>query len=1523
MQQLRLPQKQGLYDPQFEHDACGIALLASIKGVKTHSIVTQALTALERMNHRGGRGADDRLGDGAGILTELPYSLFQEDWQQQGVTLPSPGQYGVGMMFLPADADNSKLCEAIFTSFLAEFQLQLIGWRHVPVDHSVLNPQALQTCPAIRQVFVAPSGGAFVDQDQLERTLYQLRRRVEKEVKRQLPAEAATAFYVSSFSSRTIVYKGLLLPEQLSSFYLDLQQDRYESAMAMVHNRFSTNTFPSWRRAQPNRFSLHNGEINTIEGNFNCMLAREGSLASELLDVDTIRPIIDPDGSDSAMFDNVLEMLVMSGWPLAHAMMMMIPEPWHNLEHMDADKRAFYAYHSALMEPWDGPAAMAYTDGRQAGACLDRNGLRPARFIVTKDDYLYLSSEIGVVDVEEERVLLKDRLRPGQMLLVDFEQGRLLLDDQVKRQIIADKPYTAWVKEHLIDIQSLDFNTSNAASANTDEPQWDETERARLQRSFGYTYEEWHKILKPMAMEGHEPIGSMGYDAPLAVLSDQPQLLFHYFKQRFAQVTNPPIDAIREELVTSTESLLGAEGNLLKPSPEDYSKIRLSSPILTAADMHRLRTQRNESWTLATLSTLFPAEHGADGLQKAVDRLLQTVDHCVADGCTLIVLSDRGVNAQLAAIPSLLAVSAVHHHLIRTKHRNKLSLIVESGEPREVHHYALLLGYGANAIHPYLIFASLPALAKEEGGKKSPGELAKNYVKAVDKGILKIMSKMGISTLQSYIGAQIFEAIGLSKAVIEQYYPRTASNISGLDIADLARETLMRHKHAWSDGADTVSKTGAVPLLESGSDLQWRVNGESHLYRPETIHTLQQACRTGDYALFKAYSRMLQEEKTARVTLRNLLRFKTARTPVPIEEVEPAASIVRRFKTGAMSFGSISQEAHEAIAIAMNRIQGKSNSGEGGEDPARFIPLANGDSKNSAIKQVASGRFGVNSHYLVNCIEIQIKMAQGAKPGEGGQLAGHKVTAQVAATRGSIPGIELISPPPHHDIYSIEDLAQLIHDLKHANPRASINVKLVSEAGVGTIAAGVAKAKADVILISGYDGGTGAAARTSIKHAGMPWELGLAEAHQTLMLNGLRNRVRLEADGKLMNGRDVVIAALLGAEEFGFSTLPLVSLGCVMMRVCHLDTCPVGIATQNPVLRRNMKGTAEDVVHLMMFIAEETREIMAQLGFRTIEEMVGRTDVLDNETNAAIGNWKSSKLDMRALLHRVEGPRTYTQAQDHKLELSLDYRELLPLGRKAWEKNERVYARLPVRNTDRSVGTMLGSELTRHCGANGLPEHSIRFDLYGAAGQSFGAFIPKGLTLLLEGAANDGVGKGLSGGTIIIRPPITATYRAEDQVIMGNAAFYGASAGKAFIRGKAGERCCVRNSGATVVVEGIGDHGCEYMTGGTVIVLGEIGKNFAAGMSGGIAYVRADGRLSERINPELVLIEPLQELHPSEIEQVHLLIETHMQLTGSKTAERMLQSWEQAAEGFVRIIPREYKRLLQAASTQETQLLSS
>lgn len=1478
--------KQGMYDSRFEHDACGIAMLANINGNKTHTIVSQALTALERLDHRGGHGVDNQLGDGSGILTQLPHELFKTEWKKAGKQLADAGKYGVGMFFLPQKQTVRKQCEEIIETVIENERIKVFGWRTVPTNDSNLPEEAKESQPVIKQVFVVSPYDKCED-IRFERKLYEIRKRIEKELTN-AGFQKDEAFYLVSFSARTVIYKGLLLPEQLKDYYIDLNNELYDSAMAMVHNRFSTNTIPSWHRAQPNRFVMHNGEINTINGNVNWMNARDALFKTDLLDIDHIRPVVDLDGSDSAMFDNALEFLVLSGWSLAHAMMMMIPEPWNNNELMDDERKAFYQYHSSLMEPWDGPAAMVYTDGKQIGASLDRNGLRPARYIVTDDDFICVSSEVGVVDVPEEKIVYKDRLKPGQMLLIDLEKGQLYDDEAVKNHTISKRPYKQLVEENILPLESLTKGMFQ------DKVEVGNTSTIRKQKIFGYTNEEVEKVIKPMMLDGKEPVGSMGYDAPIAVLSKTPQLLFNYFKQKFAQVTNPPIDAIREESITSVEVMLGSNGNLLQPTKVEYKKIRLKTPILTDLDMNNLQNLQSDDWKTASISTLFPVQ---GNLKQALDELLQTVDKKIAGGSNFIILSDQKVNKDSAAIPSLLTVSAVHHHLIQTGLRSKVSLIVESGEPREVHHFATLLGYGANAIYPYLVYESLPSLVEGESSI-TLHHASVNYVKAVTKGILKILSKMGISTVQSYIGAQIFEALGISEDVIDRYFPRTSTKIGGMTVEDIGKEVCIRHMNAYKSEESN---------LETGSDFQWRHDGELHLYQPKTIHTLQQAVRTGNYDLYKKYSRMINEELSQQTTLRGLLDFNHKKKSVPIEEVEPVESILKRFKTGAMSFGSISKEAHEALAVAMNRIGGKSNSGEGGEDPERFQRLENGDSKISKIKQVASGRFGVTSHYLVNSEEIQIKMAQGAKPGEGGQLPGHKVTPEIAKTRGVTKGIELISPPPHHDIYSIEDLSQLIYDLKNANPKAEVNVKLVSASGVGTIAAGVAKAKADTILISGYDGGTGAASRSSIKHTGMPWELGLAETEQTLKRNGLRSKVTLETDGKMMNGRDVVIAALLGAEEYGFSTLPLVALGCVMMRVCHLDTCPVGIATQNPVLRKNMVGTADQVVHLMEFIGQEIREDMAELGFRSVDEMVGRSDLLkQSETD----NWKAQNLDLSAIIDYQSSEQLMKEEQDHEIEATLDSRKLLPIYFDGLRESRPVDVVLPIHNINRTVGTLLGSEISRRFGSEGLPEDRIKFHFKGSAGQSFGAFLPKGLTLTLAGDANDYVGKGLSGGKLIISPSRKSTFLAEENIIIGNATFYGATAGEAYIRGVAGERFCVRNSGANVVVEGIGDHGCEYMTGGNAIILGDVGKNFAAGMSGGIAYLLAPEleAFQMKCNPELVLIERLQD--EEEIDFVKKQILKHYQYTQSTVAKDISENWDYYLPRFVRVIPKKYKEIL-------------
>jgi len=1494
-----IPPKQGLYDPTFEKDACGMGFVAHIKGKASHDIVSQALTMLTNMEHRGGQGSEPNSGDGAGILLQIPHRFFAAEAEKLGYRLPEAGQYGVGMLFLPHDEKVRGRQEAELTRIIEEEGQQVIGFRTVPTRDDMLGKSAKEAKPFVRQIFISRGAELTTDLD-FERKLYVIRRRAELAIRYSGEAEG-DAFYVSSMSCRKVVYKGMLTTEQVGQFYLDLQDERLESAIALVHSRFSTNTFPSWERAHPYRFMIHNGEINTLRGNVNWMRARQSLFETEAFgaDLEKVKPVINPDGSDTAMFDNTFEFLYLSGRSLPHVAMMMVPEPWSNHADMDEDKKAFYEYHSALMEPWDGPAAMGFTDGVQIGVILDRNGLRPSRYYVTKNDLIVLSSEVGVLDIPAEEVLYKDRLRPGRMLLVDTKEGRIISDEEVKASIAKENPYRAWLDEHMVLLEDLPEAPETPA---------DRHENITLrQMAFGYSFEDLRKVFEPMALTGAEGIVSMGYDAPLAVLSDRPQRLYNYFKQMFAQVTNPPIDAIREELVTSTATMIGPERNLLKPEPESCRQIRLETPILSNEEFAKLRHIRRPGFKAMTIPILFPADQGAEGLRQALDTLCEAADRVIAKGHNILILSDRGVDAENAAIPALLAVSSLHHHLIRQETRTKVSILLESGEPREVHHFALLLGYGVNAVNPYLAFETLDDMITQgllQG--ISHYKAVNNFIKAATKGVVKTLSKMGISTIQSYRGAQIFEAVGLKEDFVDRYFTWTPSRIGGIGLEEVAQETLSHHFRAFA------SQDGKDPVLDSVGEYQWRNDGEEHLFNPQTVHLLQQSVRTGDYGLYKKFASLVQGENEKHLTLRSLLDLKPVGPKVPLDEVESAASIMRRFKTGAMSFGSISKEAHESIAIAMNRIGGKSNTGEGGEDPARYVPDANGDLRRSAIKQVASGRFGVTSHYLVNADEIQIKMAQGAKPGEGGQLPGRKVYPWVAEVRGSTPGVGLISPPPHHDIYSIEDLAELIYDLKNANPQARINVKLVSEAGVGTIAAGVAKGRADVILVSGYDGGTGASPQSSIRHAGLPWELGLAETQQTLMLNNLRDRVVLETDGKMLTGRDLAVAALLGAEEYGFSTAPLVAVGCIMMRVCQLDTCPVGVATQNPELRKNFTGDPQHVVNFMTFVAEDLREWMAELGFRNLDEMIGRTDCLD--TLKAIDHWKKKGVDLSSLLHMPEVPegssRYCTRRQNHGLEETLDVTRLLELAAPALERGEAVSAVLPICNVNRATGTILGSEVTRIYGAAGLPEDTITFRFEGSAGQSFGAFVPKGMTLTVEGDANDYTGKGLSGGKVIVKPSPKATFAAEENIIVGNTSFYGATGGEAYVRGIAGERFAVRNSGANIVVEGVGDHGCEYMTGGRVVVLGETGRNFAAGMSGGIAYVLdVTGDFIKRCNLEMVLLEQVAE--PEEADQLRTLISRHVLYTDSIVGRRVLDNWNELLPKFVRVIPKDYKRMLE------------
>ncbi|KAA9004803.1 glutamate synthase large subunit [Paenibacillus spiritus] len=1510
MRHTELPPKQGLYDPQFEKDACGMGFVAHIKGKPSHDIVQNALTMLINMEHRGGQGSEPNSGDGAGIMIQIPHRFFSAEAAALGFELPEPGHYGVGMIFLSHNETVRAAHEAILANIVAEEGQTLLGFRDVPTFDEMLGKTAKAAKPYVRQVFIGRSED-LRDELAFERKLYVIRKRAELAIRYKAEVEEGESFYLPSLSCRKIVYKGMLTTEQVGQFYLDLQNEAFESAIALVHSRFSTNTFPSWERAHPYRFMIHNGEINTLRGNVNWMHARQSLFKSEVFgqDLEKIKPVINPDGSDTGMFDNTFEFLYLSGRSLPHVAMMMVPEPWSNHETMDEKKKAFYEYHSTLMEPWDGPAAMGFTDGIQIGAILDRNGLRPSRYYVTKDDLIVLSSEAGVLDIPPENVLYKDRLRPGRMLLVDTKEGRIISDEEVKAKIASEHPYRDWLDEHLISLDEL------PDAPELPNPKHDNVQQ--LQQSFGYTFEDLRKVLEPMASTGAEAVGSMGYDAPLAVLSDRPQRLYNYFKQMFAQVTNPPIDAIREELVTSTTTTIGPERNLLKPEPESCRQIALDTPILSNEDFAKIRHVRRAGFKSMTIPILFPAELGAEGMRLALDRLNEAADRVIEKGHNILILSDRGVDKDNAAVPALLAVSSLHHHLIRQGTRTRVTILLESGEPREVHHYALLLGYGVSAVNPYLAFESLDDMISQGLLRGISHEKAvKNYIKAATKSVVKILSKMGISTIQSYRGAQIFEAVGLKAEFVDRYFTWTPSRIGGIGLEEVAAEALSHHRRAFSE------KDGTDKVLDSGGEYQWRSDGEEHLFNPQTIHLLQQSVRSGDYGLYKKYAALVQGESQKHMTLRSLLQLKPAGEPVPLEEVEPVEAIMRRFKTGAMSFGSISKEAHETLAIAMNRIGGKSNTGEGGEDPARFIPDANGDSRRSAIKQVASGRFGVTSNYLVNADEIQIKMAQGAKPGEGGQLPGRKVYPWVAEVRGSTAGVGLISPPPHHDIYSIEDLAELIYDLKNANPRANINVKLVSEVGVGTIAAGVAKGRADIILISGYDGGTGASPMNSIRHAGLPWELGLAETHQTLMLNNLRDRVVLETDGKMLSGRDLAVAALLGAEEYGFSTAPLVAVGCIMMRVCQMDTCPVGVATQNPELRRNFTGDPQHVVNFMTFVAQDLREIMASLGFRTIEEMVGRTDCLD--AVQASYHWKKKGVDLSGLLHTPELPegstRHRTKTQNHGLEETLDMSQLLAIAAPAIENGTAVEASLPITNVNRAVGTILGSEVTRKYGAAGLPEDTIRLNFSGSAGQSLGAFVPKGITITVEGDSNDYVGKGLSGGKLIVKPSPQATFAAEENIIIGNTAFYGATGGEAYISGIAGERFAVRNSGAKVVVEGVGDHGCEYMTGGRVVVLGGTGRNFAAGMSGGIAYVYdPDNSFVGRCNLEMVLLERVED--EEEAQELQDMIARHAELTGSALGSRVLANWQENLPSFVRVIPKDYKRMLsQIRKVQETGL---
>jgi glutamate synthase (NADPH/NADH) large chain len=1536
----------GLYDASYEHDACGVGMVADLHGRPDHDIVDKGLTVLERLAHRGASGAEVSTGDGAGILVQVPHRFLVGAAEAAGFSLPAPGTYAVGLAFLPPEGDDAAKAKKVVEALAAEEGLSVLGWRVMPIVTEGLGETALNAMPPMEQLFVASTTPGADTELALERKAFVLRKRAE---------HAVDGLYFPSLSSRTIVYKGMLTSEQLRTFFPDLEDPLFESGLALVHSRFSTNTFPSWPLAHPYRYMAHNGEINTLAGNRNWMRAREALLSTPLIDgdLDRIFPICTPGASDSASFDEVLELLHLAGRPLPHAVLMMIPEAWENHATMDHQRRAFYRYHASLMEPWDGPAAVCFTDGTVVGAVLDRNGLRPARFWVTDDDLVVLASEVGVLNIAPERIVRKGRLQPGRMFLVDTAKGRLVDDDEIKAELAAQHAYGEWLAADQVRLDELPARAMLT-------PQHGRV--VSQQRLFGYTVEELRVILAPMARSGGEPLGSMGSDASIAVLSDRSRLLYDYFTQLFAQVTNPPLDAIREELVTSLAATVGPEGNLLDARPGSCRQILLPLPVIDRDDLAKLMYVNEHGETPGfkafAIDGLFevgeagsvgaPTEAGGAALARALADVRRRVSEAIADGANIIVLSDRNSTEEWAPIPSLLLTSAVHHHLVREKTRTQVGLVIETGDAREVHHMALLIGYGAAAVNPYLALDTIDDMISEgllEG--VSPRQARRNYMKAACKGVLKVMSKMGISTVASYTGAQVFEAIGLDRTLIDEYFTGTASRVGGIGLSVLAAEVATRHRMAYEDRPTER----AHRELEVGGEYQWRREGEYHLFNPKTVFKLQHATRSKQYAIFKEYTAAVDDQAEKLATLRGLLRLRTVDShpnveddsnsllqsepwggsgsggpsvrpggngPIPIEEVEPIQSIMARFSTGAMSYGSISAEAHENLAIAMNRIGGRSNTGEGGEDADRFTPDANGDLRRSAVKQVASGRFGVTSEYLVNADDIQIKISQGAKPGEGGQLPGFKVHPWIARTRYSTPGVELISPPPHHDIYSIEDIAQLIHDLKSANTSARVHVKLVAEVGVGTVAAGVAKAHSDVVLISGHDGGTGAAPLTSLKHAGIPWEIGLAETQQTLLANGLRDRIVVQVDGQLKTGRDVIIGALLGAEEFGFATAPLVVSGCIMMRVCHLDTCPVGIATQSKDLRAKFSGKPEFVETFFEYIAEEVRELLASLGLRTLEEAVGRVDLLDTEL--AVAHWKAAGLDLSAVLAQPDVPdemaRHQTRLQDHGLEKALDH-QFMQACAAALEDATPVSVDLPISNVDRTVGTLLGAEISRRYGSAGLPDDTISLTFTGSAGQSFGAFIPRGMTMRLFGDANDYFGKGLSGGRLVVRPHVDSVFAAEEQIIAGNVILYGATAGEAFIRGQVGERFCVRNSGAVAVVEGVGDHGCEYMTGGRVLVLGPTGRNFAAGMSGGIAYVYDPERtFGQRVNLQMVEVEPLD---GADNFLVRSLLERHAVETDSAVAARLLEHWDLEQHEFVKVMPSDYRRILEATRLAEAQ----
>lgn len=1500
LDQARL-EANGMYSSQFEKDACGMGFVVNIKGKKSHDIIDDGLRILERLEHRGGAGADKDTGDGAGILVQIPHEFFKRECEVLGISLPAAGEYGVGMIFAHKYESLRNEQKRIFEEVVREEGQVVLGWREVPVDGTKVGKEAAAIRPWMIQILVG-KGPDVTNNAEFERKLYVIRKLAEKRII-PLSKELSSDFYIASLSSKTIVYKGMLTPGQLRDFYLDLSDLDFTSALAMVHSRFSTNTFPSWARAHPNRFLVHNGEINTIRGNVNWINAREGKAESPLFpDIKKVFPVVDDSGSDSAMFDNTLEFLHMTGRSLPHAIMMMIPEPWERNNLMSQEKHDFYEFNSFMMEPWDGPAAMGFTDGTVIGGVLDRNGLRPARYYVTTDDRVIMASEVGVVNENAENIRAKGRLEPGKMLLIDTEEQRIISDEEIKQRVATELPYDEWVKEHVIHLSEI------TQADESDIPKVEDL--FQKQQAFGYTQEDLVRMIVPMAKDGKDPVGAMGADAPLAILSDKPQLLYSYFKQMFAQVTNPPIDSIREEMVTSTRVMLGNSGNLTDPNKAGTYALSMRTPILTNQELASIKALDCRRMKSVTLPILFDPTKGADGLRDALNELCEKAEEAARTEQNVLILSDRGVDENHAPIPALLAVAAVHNHLIRKVLRTEIGLILESGEPREVHHFCTLIGYGVTAINPYLALETVRDLqARKRLGDITPEQAEKNYIKAAVGGIMKVMSKMGISTVRSYHGAQIFEALGLNTNFINKFFVNTPTRIGGIGLVGVANEALARYDRAFKSDESVLEPGGWYGPVK---------DGEEHLFNPKTIDLLQESLINGDYAKYKEYSKAIRNDY--HVTLRSLMELNyPVGGGIPIEEVEPEESIVKRFKAGAMSYGAISKEAHETIAIAMNRLGSTSNSGEGGEDSARFKPLPNGDSMNSEVKQIASGRFGVTANYLIHAKELQIKCAQGAKPGEGGQLPGKKVYPEIGKARHSTPGVELVSPPPHHDIYSIEDLAELIYDLKCVNKDARISVKLTSEAGVGTIAAGVAKAKADNILISGYDGGTGAAGRTSVKHAGVPWELGLSETHQTLMLNRLRDRVQLEVDSKLMTGFDVAVAAMLGAELFGFGTLPLVAVGCKMARVCNLNTCPYGVATQDEKLRARFNGKPEYVENLMIFIARELREIMARLGIRSVAELVGRIDLVRQKSQD--DNFKLSRVDLKRILFHpyidASVGHMHTIDQDHELERTLDMSKLLRMCRPAIEDQKPIRAKLAINNINRVVGTLVGSEVTRRYGESGLPDNTIKLNFEGSAGQSFGAFIPKGMTLELEGDANDYLGKGLSGGTIVVYPPKKSIFEADENILIGNVAFYGATSGKSYINGVAGERFAVRNSGITAVVEGVGDHGCEYMTGGEVLVLGKIGRNFAAGMSGGYAYILdCDERY---VNTGLVELRPANN---DDLKRIKELVEQHVLHTNSTKGRHILENWNNFANRFTKVVPVAYEEMHAAIERFKEQGLS-